>query len=72
MAVIVKSGAADKSINLSLQRITGLLKLLSLMSTTSPVSPFESLTLLWMYDDATFLKNGSANLGSSVEKHSCS
>ena len=46
----------DKSINSPLHITDGLLKALSLISTTSPTRPSERVTLVCMYDESEYQK----------------
>ena len=55
----------DRSINSSSHWTIGRLSAFSLIRTTFPILPSESLTSLLIYDDATFFKKGRIYSGSN-------
>ena len=65
IAETVSPRVLDRSINSSSHWIIGRLSAFSLIRTTFPILPSESLTSLLIYDDATFFKKGRIYSGSN-------
>ena len=65
IAETVSPRVLDRSINSSSHWTIGRLSAFSLIRTTFPILPSESLTSLLIYDDATFFKKGRIYSGSN-------